>query len=117
MPPTISIIIPTYNSARYLPEAIDSILQQSYPHYEIIVVDDGSTDNTPAVLGSYQHPIRYVYQENQGVAAARNTGLSLAQGEFVLFLDADDYLALPTMFEEMLAIVEANLDVDVIHSG
>ncbi len=115
--PLVSVIIPVYNGERYLAEAIDSVLAQTHRPVEIIVVDDGSTDGTVAVLEPYKDKIRYVYQENQDTPTARNNGLSLAQGQFVLFLDADDYLALPTMIEEMLAIVEANPDIDVIHSG
>lgn len=87
----VSIIIPTYNYARYLPEAIRSCLDQSYKDIEIVVIDDGSTDDTRAIAAQYQSVI-YVYQENQGVSIARNRGLHLARGEYVGFLDADDRL-------------------------
>lgn len=86
----ISCIIPVYNGERYLREAIDSILAQTYRPLEIIVVDDGSTDGTADVAASYGARLDYVRQSNAGPAAARNRGLSLAQGEFVAFLDADD---------------------------
>ncbi|MFM6207508.1 glycosyltransferase family 2 protein, partial [Planktothrix sp.] len=89
--PRVSVIIPTYNCDRFLPEAIDSVLMQTYQDYEIIVIDDGSTDQTCQVLESYKHKIRYFYQENQGSAVARNLGIKQAQGEFIAFLDADDF--------------------------
>jgi len=86
----VTIIIPTYNYARYIHRAIDSALKQSYPNIEVVVVDDGSTDNTQAILTEYGDKIRYVCQANQGASAARNRGLVEARGEFIAFLDADD---------------------------
>lgn len=86
----ISIIIPTYNTAKYVTEAIDSALAQTYKDYEIIVIDDGSTDNTEEVLQPYMDRIRYIKKENGGPASARNLGIKEAQGEFLAFLDADD---------------------------
>lgn len=88
--PLISCIVPVYNGELYLREAIDSILAQSYRPFEVIVVDDGSTDGTGDVTASYGDRLRYRWQPNGGPAAARNTGLNLAQGKFVAFLDADD---------------------------
>jgi len=86
----ISIIIPVFNSERYVTEAIESIyLQNCHYSLEIIVVDDGSTDNSSSNVKSFSH-VQYVYQKNQGVAAARNTGLNAARGEYIAFLDADD---------------------------
>ena len=87
---SVSIIIPTYNRARYLTKAIDSVLAQTYTNYEIIVVDDGSTDNTKEVLEPYMDRITYLYQENTGVSAARNTGIRAARGKWIAFLDSDD---------------------------
>ena len=93
-PPLVSIIIPTYNMRQWIAEAIDSALVQTYPHCEIIVVDDGSTDGTGDFSREkYGAQIRYVYQENKGRGAARNHGLHLARGIYVNFLDADDILA------------------------
>ena len=90
----VSVILPVYNGARFLAEALRSVLAQTLPPDEIIVVDDGSTDGTAQVIAEASAastvPIRAVYQENQGPAAARNRGLSLAQGELLAFQDADD---------------------------
>ncbi len=87
----ISVIIPCYNHGRYLGEALDSVLAQTYADWETIVVDDGSTDTTAAVAAGYADDrIRYVYQENQGLSAARNTGIEQARGSYLAFLDADD---------------------------
>ncbi len=88
----ISIVIPTYNHARYVAQAIDSALGQTHAEREIIVVDDGSTDGTQAVLQEYGERIVSIRQANAGLSAARNAGLALARGEYVLFLDADDLI-------------------------
>lgn len=85
-----SVIIPTYNRAFIIQEAIESVLQQEIDNVEIIVVDDGSTDNTKEVLEPYFKKIRYIYQENQGISGARNTGLQRATGKYISFLDSDD---------------------------
>jgi glycosyltransferase involved in cell wall biosynthesis len=87
----VSIIIPCYNQAHFLHEAIESALAQTYPHREILVVDDGSTDRTPHVATAYP-TLRYIRQENSGLSAARNTGLKESRGEYLVFLDADDRL-------------------------
>ncbi len=97
MTKNVSVVIPSYNSAKFLPEAIESVLEQSYPHFELIVVDDGSTDETKEICDRYPK-VTYVYQKNQGVAAARNTGLRVSTGEYILFLDSDDCL-LPEAIE------------------
>ncbi len=87
----VSVIIPTYNRAAYLREAIDSVLGQTFVDFELIVVDDGSTDNTKEVVASIEDSrIFYKYQENSGVAAARNTGITISKGEYIAFLDSDD---------------------------
>jgi glycosyltransferase involved in cell wall biosynthesis len=89
--PVVSIIIPCYNHGRYLAKAIQSVYSQTYPFVEAVVVDDGSIDNTKAVCFEYPK-VKYVYQSNSGLAAARNTGIKQATGEYLVFLDADDWL-------------------------
>lgn len=86
----VSVVIPAYNYAHYLREAIDSVLCQTHPHVELIVVNDGSTDNTREVLDSYGKRLVAVHQENQGLSATRNNGIRVASHGFVAFLDADD---------------------------
>lgn len=88
--PLISCIIPVYNGERYLGESLDSILAQTHQPLEIIVVDDGSTDRTATVVAGYGTRVHYLWQANQGEAAARNRGLSAAKTEFIAFIDADD---------------------------
>jgi glycosyltransferase involved in cell wall biosynthesis/SAM-dependent methyltransferase len=88
--PIVSVVITCYNHAKYLPEAIESILSQTYEFLEIVVVDDGSTDDTAQVARKYN--VNYVYQENQGLSAARNTGVQNSKGKYLIFLDADDRL-------------------------
>jgi glycosyltransferase involved in cell wall biosynthesis len=102
----VSVVIPCYNQAHFLVEAIQSILAQSYPRVEIVVVDDGSTDDTSDVAARYPE-VRLVRQDNQGLSAARNAGLRESEGEYVVFLDADDRL-LPEALEVGLECMEAN---------
>jgi glycosyltransferase involved in cell wall biosynthesis len=102
-PPLVSVVLPCYNSSRYLAEAIESVLLQTYPRIEIIVVDDGSTDETARIARSY--PVQYIYQVNRGLSAARNTGILHCHGEYVLFLDHDDRL-LPRAVETGVKLLE-----------
>lgn len=97
----VSVIIPTYNRARLISEAIESILAQTYKHIELIVVDDGSTDDTQVVLSSYGDKIRVILQQNAGPAIARNRGISIAKGDIIAFLDSDDQW-LPTKLERQV---------------
>ena len=90
MSPIISCIIPVYNGERYLAETLNSVVEQTYRPLEIIVIDDGSTDGSSRVAEAFGRHVQYCWQENAGEAAARNRGLSMAQTEFVAFLDADD---------------------------
>jgi glycosyltransferase involved in cell wall biosynthesis len=101
----VSVIVPCYNAAAFLPEALQSALQQTYPRIEILVVDDGSTDATPEVARRY--PVHYIRQENRGVSAARNAGIAHSHGEFLVFLDADDRLA-STGIEDGMTALEQN---------
>jgi glycosyltransferase involved in cell wall biosynthesis len=89
--PRISVIIPAYNAAGTLARALDSVLTQTWPAFEIIVIDDGSIDTTAAVAASYGEKIRYLRQDNAGVSAARNHGARIASGDWLAFLDADDW--------------------------
>ncbi|OGX15238.1 MAG: hypothetical protein A2166_00420 [Omnitrophica WOR_2 bacterium RBG_13_41_10] len=114
--PKVSVIIPTYNRAHYICETIDSILAQTYRDYEIIVVDDGSTDDTRKVLQKYDGKVRYFYQKNRGSSAARNFGISQSQGEYIAFLDDDD-LWLPNKLDVQLEIIEKNLNLAFVCSG
>src|SRR6476469_10004419 len=88
--PLVSVVIPAYNAERFLGEAIESVLAQGYAHFELIVVDDGSSDRTAEVARSFGDRVRTIEQENSGVSAARNAGTRAAGGELLAFLDADD---------------------------
>lgn len=90
VPPLVSVVIPAYNCAATIAEAVDSVLAQTYPAVEVIVVDDGSTDATPAALAAYGRRIRVVTQSNAGLAGARNAGLAAARGVYIALFDADD---------------------------
>ena len=89
-PYSVSVVIPAYNGEKYIGRAIDSVLAQSHPPDEIIVVDDGSSDGTGDVVGRYASSVRYIYQENAGASVARNAGIEAARSEWIAFLDADD---------------------------
>lgn len=108
-PSIISIVIPTFNCGKYICQAIESGLSQTYKNFEIIVVDDGSTDDTKSVLQPYieSGKIRYIYQENQGPGAARNRGIQEARGEYIAFLDSDDEW-MPERLERSLLFLKKN---------
>jgi glycosyltransferase involved in cell wall biosynthesis len=108
-PPLVSIIIPTYNRGWIIKEAVDSVLTQDFNDFELIVVDDGSTDNTSEILNSYQQDIKVIQQNNQGVSAARNRGLATASGRFIAFLDSDD-LWLPQKLSRQVDFFNSNPD-------
>ncbi len=105
--PLVSVIVPCYNAARFLPEAIASARRQRYEPLEVLVVDDGSTDETPQVAPQFGADVRYFRKENGGVASARNVGLREARGEIIAFLDADDQWP-----DGKLALQLARLDAD-----
>ncbi len=110
--PKVSVIIPTYNRAHFLCEALDSALSQTFKDFEIIIVDDGSTDNTKQVLEKYGSRIYYIYQENKGRAEARNTGIRRAKGEHIAFLDDDD-IWLPNKLEKQVFFLDARPDIGI----
>jgi len=105
----VSVVIPAYNSSEYIGGAVDSVLRQSFKDFEIIVVDDGSTDDTRRIVDLYltDSRIRYIYEENRGLPGARNRGARQSQGEYLAFLDADDYLA-PNALEMMLQVFRSS---------
>ena len=109
----ISVVIPVYNGEAFLAEAVASVLSQAEAILEIIIVDDGSTDGTPAIAQGFGPPVRYLRQENQGPAAARNHGVRLAQGDIIGFLDADDVWC-AGMLAEQLAVMTAKPECDVV---
>lgn len=113
---SVSVIIPAYNYARFLPEAIDSALSQTLKPLEVIVVDDGSTDDTEAVLERYAGEIHIIKQRNAGVSAARNAGIRASRGELIAFLDADD-MWLPTKLERQVAHLNAHPGTGLVHCG
>lgn len=109
----VSVVIPIYNQARYLGEAIESVLAQSYPHREIIVIDDGSSDDPASVVSKYAG-VRYVRQSNAGTATARNRGAQESRGAFQVFLDADDRL-LPEALDKGLAALSLDPDLAFVY--
>lgn len=114
MNPLISVVIPTYNYRRYVVEAVESVLAQTYRPLEVIVADDGSTDGTAEELARYGDQIRYTYQPNRGLPAARNLGIRAAAGQHLAFLDSDDLWA-PTKIEKQVALIEKSPRVGVVY--
>jgi glycosyltransferase involved in cell wall biosynthesis len=114
--PTVSVVIPVHNGARYLAEAIASVLAQDHRPLEVLVIDDGSTDESAAVAAAFGPPVRVVHQAQQGAAAARNHGAALAQGVWVAFLDADDCW-LPDKLSRQLAAPAADPRVEIVNGG
>lgn len=112
----VSVIIPAYNRADLLPQTIDSVLAQTQPPHEIIVVDDGSTDSTPDVLRGYGERIIAIRQANQGRSAARNAGMARATGDALVLLDSDDLL-LPESLERRSSFLDANPEFNVVYGN
>jgi glycosyltransferase involved in cell wall biosynthesis len=117
MTPRISIILPTYNYGNFLGGALRSVLAQTYPDLELLVIDDGSTDDTAHVVAPFlaDGRVRYLRQPNRGPGAARNRGIDQAHGEFIAFVDADDRW-LPTKLEKQIALFEAQPDLGLIYT-
>ena len=114
--PKVSVVTRTYNYGHFLGEAIQSVLDQTFQDYELIVVDDGSTDDTKQVVSGFSdHRIKYIHQENRGVSAAYNTGISAASGEYLAFLDADD-IWLPRKLEVQVRAMESSPQAGLVYS-
>ena len=112
----VSVIIPAYNCAKYIDEAVNSVLSQTYPYLEIIVVNDGSTDNTLQIIEKFKDRITIINQAQSGVACARNTGIKSANGDYIAFIDADDY-----WFKEKIQLqvsyLEKHGDMSAVYSA
>lgn len=118
MNPLVSVIVPCYKQAQYLSETLDSVLAQTYPYWECIIVNDGSPDDTEEIAKIYcakDNRYKYVCQENQGVSAARNNGIARSRGEYILPLDGDDLIA-PTYLEKAIPIMSQNPRIKLIYS-
>lgn len=117
-PPIISVIIPTYNREKYVVEAVQSVLVQSQKNIEIVVVDDGSTDNTGKIFAdnNYESIVRYYYKPNAGAAAARNFGIKQARGEFIAFLDSDDLLINESLTLQLNRL-QSNPRIGLVHGN
>lgn len=109
-PPRVSIVVPAYNAAWCVRRAVDSVLAQDYRDYELIVVDDGSHDDTAAILAGYGDAVRVVSKPNGGLSSARNAGIAAARGEFVAFLDADDWW-LPSKLSRQVTLMESRSEL------
>ena len=110
----VSVVMPTYNRADFIEQAIDSVLQQSYKNIELFVIDDGSTDGTKVLLEKYESDPRfnYIYQQNQGQSVARNHGIKLSSGEYLSFVDSDNAWFLDKL-EKLLTVAEAHAGFDI----
>jgi len=111
----VSIIIPVYDGEKYIREAVDSALNQTYKDFEIIVIDDGSKDNTPNILETYGSKIKWKSQENKGQASAINEGINMAEGKYLAYLDADD-VCLPERFENQVKYLDEHPNVGLVYS-
>ena len=118
--PTVSIILPTYNRSKFLIEAFDSIHSQQWTDWELIVIDDGSTDDTrqqvTQLTADFPQSVHYIYQRNQGSYGARNAGLDKATGKYIAFYDSDD-IWLPHHLKDCVEGLEANPDVDWVYGA
>ena len=115
--PKVSVIVPVYNASRYIHKCIDSLVNQTYRDYEIILVNDGSTDNSEEIIYQYAKSyskIKYFSKENEGVSATRNYGLSVSSGEYIMFVDSDDYVAY-NILERLMEVADRN-NADIVTS-
>lgn len=117
--PKVSVIIPTYNRATLLPRAVNSVLNQTYRDFELIIVDDGSTDNTKEVIRKYKDPrIQYIkHDKNKGGSAARNLGIKMAKGEYIAFLDSDDEWLPEKIYLQLDKLKATSSKVGAVYSG
>ena len=113
--PKISVIIPTYNRGQYITQALESVLNQTFHDYEIIVIDDGSTDNTQEILKKFEGKIISLRQDNQGISNTRNRGINESHGAYITFLDSDDFWA-PDKLEEQVKILDAYPKVGIVYA-
>lgn len=114
--PKVSVVIPAYNAMAYLPQAVDSVLAQTFTDYDVVIVDDGSSDRIISWAATIQDPrVRLVSQANRGLAGARNTGIRESDGDYIAFLDADD-LWHPTKLEKQVALMDASPEVGVVYT-
>jgi glycosyltransferase involved in cell wall biosynthesis len=116
----VSVVIPCYNSSAYLRETMESVFAQTLRDFEVILVDDGSTDDTRELINhlvaeNRGHDLRSVFQANAGVAGARNRGIAMARGRYILPVDADDLIA-PTMLEACAAVLDAEPDTSLVYT-
>ncbi len=111
---SVSVVIPAYNRAQFIADAVRSVLAQTYPAVEIIVVDDGSTDDTQHVLSQFGPPVRVIQQANAGCSVARNTGIRATSGDAIIFLDSDDLME-PTCLERCVAVLNEQPEVGVVY--
>ena len=116
MAPNVSVCIPTYNRKDYLKETLESVFAQTYEDYEIVIVDDGSTDGTEEMIQHINFPIRYYWQENTGDAAARNKLIELAQAKYITFIDSDDLL-MPNALQRMMEVMTREKDDVVVYGS
>ncbi|RUR83029.1 glycosyltransferase family 2 protein [Chlorogloeopsis fritschii PCC 9212] len=114
--PKVSVIIPAYNAMTYLPETVESVLRQTFTDFEVLIIDDGSSDNIVQWVSELEDPrVKLISQDNQGVSVARNTAIAHAQGEYLAFLDADDLWA-PTKLEKQVICLDRHPSVGLVHT-
>jgi glycosyltransferase involved in cell wall biosynthesis len=111
----VSVIIPTYNRENFITKAIDSVMAQTYRNVEVVVIDDGSTDNTFSLVGQYGKTVTYFYQENRGIAGARNAGIRKSNGDYIAFLDSDDYWV-PEKLERQMELFQKHPEYGMVAS-
>jgi glycosyltransferase involved in cell wall biosynthesis len=111
----VSVIIPAFNAAAYIRKSVESVLAQTYQNFEVIVIDDGSTDGTAEIVKSFvDKRIKYFYQENKGLSGARNAGFGLSSGEYLIFLDSDDLLE-PACLEKSVAFLDKKQEFGAVY--